>query len=81
MASHVSFLVMYDHVKIFICVMPGKVLAKGVDTLYYGKINLVDTMIIFDFNLMVADILLSLQDKILENGTKGINICFNVFGC
>lgn len=38
-------------------------------------------MIIFDFNLMVADILLSLQDKILENGTKGINICFNVFGC
>lgn len=57
--------------RFFICTMPGKVLAKGADTLYYGKNKPCRyNDYFFDFNLMVADILLSLQDKILEKWDK-----------
>lgn len=68
--------------RFFICVMPGKVLAKGVDTLYYGKnkpCRYNDYFLILIWWWLIFCYLC--KTKFWKNGTKGINICFNVFGC
>ena len=68
--------------RFFICAMPGKVLAKGVDTLYYGKTQHCrynDYFLILIWWWLIFCYLC--KTKFWKNGTKGINVCFNVFGC